>query len=57
MRWKPKWEPQEMWYLAKPHVLPHGWGIWYQIIWCQLMMPKIVSKSHSPHVLETTPAK
>jgi len=22
-----------------------------------LMMPKIVSKSHSPHILETTPAK
>ena len=24
---------------------------------CQLMIPKIVSKSHCPHVLETTPAK
>ena len=24
---------------------------------CQLIMPKIVNKSHSPHVLETTPAK
>ena len=24
---------------------------------CQLIMPKIVNKSHSPHVLETTLAK
>ena len=40
--------------------------VWEAIIWltsrlphrrCQLMMLKIVSKSHNPHVLETTPAQ